>query len=207
MASRWPVFITAKNVPLKALNRALLLIQDFEFSGYPEDSRWLLLHSKTLPSSRPSATTPPITELPANDFASSNRISESLAKINAFIRAKETALEALDISPYTWLVIDEKGFDTGTCLVCERFYDPTEDEEGNPIGYTDVFRACRAPFEKAWGMTANLDIANMGFEDYVDEEKGEDEDGVWTWSFPGGVEQSDERDNALTALRDGGFID
>ncbi|KAJ7629103.1 hypothetical protein FB45DRAFT_1080687 [Roridomyces roridus] len=206
MASRWPVLITAKSVPLKVLQ---VPVKTLNSGTTPKTADGSCFTPKPChpPRLQPSTTKLPITEFPPNDFACSNSTLESLAQINTFIRANEAALEALDISPYTWLVIDENGFATATWLVCERFYDPTEDEEGNPIGHTDVFRACRAPFEKTWGMTANLDIANMGFEDYVDEETGEDEDGVWTWSFPGGVEQRDERDKALKELRDGGYMD
>ncbi|KAJ7629111.1 hypothetical protein FB45DRAFT_919999 [Roridomyces roridus] len=93
--SNWPVFVTVSNISLKALNRALLLLQDFQYGGdYPENSTWVLLTSKTLPSTVPVPTKLPITSAPDNtDFASA-----SLVEINSFMRAKEQTLAALDLS-------------------------------------------------------------------------------------------------------------
>ncbi|KAF7343216.1 hypothetical protein MVEN_01752900 [Mycena venus] len=205
------VFITGKPPP-KALNRALLLIQDFEFGEYPEDSQWTLLTSKKLPSTAPGATSLPVSDIrDNNDFS-----SMSLAEINDFIRANEDALSAIDISSGDWLVIDQKGFETSTCLVCEQFYNPGEESEGEgEEGLTDEFRAARLPYEEAHGMIVNLDIANMGFEEYVDEEAGVQEDGAWRWqSFSSGADDNDDmtdedikREKALQELRDGGHVD
>ncbi|KAJ7653913.1 hypothetical protein DFH06DRAFT_1330009 [Mycena polygramma] len=48
-----------------------------------------------------------------NDFA-----LVSLAEINSFVRANEEPLEDLDVSSMEWLIIDQKGLETSTCLVC-----------------------------------------------------------------------------------------
>ncbi|KAJ7629112.1 hypothetical protein FB45DRAFT_1029157 [Roridomyces roridus] len=47
----------------------------------------------------------------------------------------------------------------------------------------------------------------MDFEEYVDQEKGQDEEGVWTWStlFAEEGQQNEKRDKVLRELRDGGL--
>ncbi|KAJ7739077.1 hypothetical protein DFH07DRAFT_944009 [Mycena maculata] len=206
--SNWAVFLTADRTSFKALNRALLLLQDFEFSEYPQDIRWVLLSSKELPSTPAKATTLPVSDTSSNAFA-----SMSFVDINTFVRANETALQAAEISASDWLIIDQKGLETSTCLVCEQYYKGEDEEDGEEGGLTNEFRACRIPYEQAWGMISNLDIANMGFEDYVDEDAGEQEDGSWKWvSFDGDAsdeksEYETKREKALQELRDHGYAD
>ncbi|KAF8205973.1 hypothetical protein K438DRAFT_1756705 [Mycena galopus ATCC 62051] len=213
----WAVFITANSPSRKALNRALLLIQDFEFSDppYPEGSQWTVLTSKQLPTTQPNVTTLPISDLGGNDFA-----SMSLTEINTFVRENEDALKGLEISSGDWLVIDQKGFETSTCLVCEQIYNFGEDEDGQPDGsqegLTSEFRACRIPYEQAHSMVVNLDLANMDFEEWVDEDAGKQEDGAWRWrSFPSGEGETGDgtdpveikRAKALQDLKDGGHVE
>ncbi|KAJ7034144.1 hypothetical protein C8F04DRAFT_1260146 [Mycena alexandri] len=206
------VFVTAAKPSAKALNRAFLLIQDFEFGEYPEDSRWTLITSKQAPSELPPATVLPIPDISDNAFALS-----SMTEINTFIRENEDFMFKMGVSSGVWLIIDQKGLETSTCLVCEQIYNPGEDEEGGEgeAGMTSEFRACRLPYEHAWSMICNLDIANMNFEEYVDEGAGEQEDGSWKWmSFDASTKDTEEesaeevkRAAALKELRDGGYAD
>ncbi|KAJ7701390.1 hypothetical protein B0H17DRAFT_1004884 [Mycena rosella] len=213
--SNWAVFLTSERPSSKALNRAFVLIQDFEYSEYPADSRWILLTSKKLPADEFETPTLPLSEISSNDFA-----GMSLAEINTFVRAHSNALsEGPDLSASNWLVIDQKGLETSTCLVCEQYYNSGEEEDGDEEeeeGMTDKFRACRIPYEEAHAMMANLDIANMGFEEFVDEEAGEQEDGSWKWvSFNPETEETEKgpteaevkREKVLKELRDGGHAD
>ena len=104
---------------------------------------------------------------------------------------------------------------SSTCLVAEQFYET--DETTTTGGLTDKFRAARLPYEAAWGMFANLDISNMGFEDWVDEDAGEQEDGSWKWigPFPGSNEASkrdtgkvnERKEDAISKMRELGHID
>ncbi|KAJ6471156.1 hypothetical protein C8R47DRAFT_1148011 [Mycena vitilis] len=209
----WPVFVTAVNPAQKELNRAFLLLQDFEYSDYPGESRWTLLTSEDLPSTAPKATPLPLPKTSHNDFA-----SVSLVEINSFLRTNEGALAKIDVSSSDWLIIDEKGLDTSTCLVCERTYSFGEEEaeqfeEGE--GLTKEFRACRIPYEEAWSMTANLEISNMDFADFADTDAGLQEDGTWKWqSFRPEANDSEEpskrelaREKAMEELRLGGYVD
>ena len=66
-------------------------------------------------------------------------------------------------------------------------------------------------------MFANLDIANMGFEEWVDEKAGLQEDGAYKWvgAFPATIESQEQtrketavkREAALKAMRGLGHID
>ena len=44
---------------------------------------------------------------------------------------------------------------------------------------TDKFRAVRIPYTEAWAIFCNLDVANMGFEDWMNEDAGVQEDGAY----------------------------
>jgi hypothetical protein len=154
--------------------------------------------------------------LPLPDITDSNDfVSMSLAEINSFIRANEDALSGIDIPSGNWLIIDKKGLETSACLVCEQVYNSGEENggEGEP-GHTSEFRACRLPYEEAWSMIANLGM-NLGFEEFVDEDAGEQEDGTWeSSSFDPSTDDAEEktesevkREKALQELRDNGHAD
>ncbi|KAJ6545442.1 hypothetical protein B0H19DRAFT_283947 [Mycena capillaripes] len=211
--SNWAVFITAARAVPKVLNRAFLLIHDFQYNEYPATYGWMLLTSKELPTTPPPATAVPLPDAAStcNEFA-----SMSLEEINTFVRGHEVLLTNVEISKSNWLVIDQTGLETSTCIVCEQFYNPGEENEGEgQEGYTSEFRACRIPFEEAWNMIVNLDLANMGFEEYVNEEDGVQADGTWKWqSFPPDANEGEtpseeevKREKALQALRDTGNVD
>ncbi|KAJ7784132.1 hypothetical protein B0H16DRAFT_1401995 [Mycena metata] len=204
MLKNYGVFVTAAKPQPKALNRAFLLIQDFEHADYPEDSHWTLITSKEAPSD-----VPPATVLPIPDISDNNAFTlSSMAEINTFIRENEDLMTKMGVSSSDWLIIDQKGFETSTCLVCEQIYKLE-------VGRTREFRACRLPYEEASSMIVNLDMANMDFEDFVDEDAGEQEDGSWMWmSFPPSTKDTEEesegeakREVALKELRDGGYAD
>ncbi|KAJ7123518.1 hypothetical protein C8R44DRAFT_783963 [Mycena epipterygia] len=207
--TNWAVFVTAPRPSPKALNRAFLLIQDFQFIVYPHESSWTLLTSKELPIAPPTATRLPLADISrTNDFA-----AMSFAEINAFVRAHDTNLRGLGFTTANWVIIDRKGLETSTCLVCDQYYNGGE--AGVEGGFTDEFRACRIPYEEAWIMFANLDVANMEFEDIIDLHAGKQEDGSWKWTAcipdTNGTQEKSEvdikREKALRELRDGGYAD
>jgi hypothetical protein len=200
----------------QAFNRALLLMHDFEYAEYPAGSEWVLLTSAQLPSAEPGPTLLPVT---AADFSGGNAfVSKSLAEISAFVDANRGALRNIDVSWGQWAVIDQKGLETSTCIVCRYGSGLNEEEEEEDVeegGWTSQFRACRMPYEEAYGMMANLEIAKMDFEAFVDRRAGEQEDGAWRWrSFEPRARGTDDmtakeikRERALQGLRDGGYAD
>jgi hypothetical protein len=162
-----------------------------------------------LPTNPFTSTALPIPGISENGFA-----SMTVEKIGAFLRENEDALQDLNLATANWVVIDQKGLETSTCLVCEHASGDEgggekEDEEGEKK--LAQFRACRIPYEHAWNMFSNLDVANMGFEEFIDEDKGAQEDGSWKWmDISGGeinTEAEDKRRKALKKLREQGHVE
>ncbi|CAK5274400.1 unnamed protein product [Mycena citricolor] len=212
MTSYFVIFVNTPNIPSgKDLNRAFLLVQDFRFNDYPpENGGWKLVTLKDFSRDKTTAPTfPPLEEVIQNEFA-----GMSLKQINEYMLANEDKLVAGDCSPHLWLVIDEKGFETSTCIVCEHVDSSEEEQRVEDTSAASGWRGCRLPFEEAHGMIVNLDIANMDFEEYVDEEAGLQDDGTYNWqSFDSEDEHSEEppewqlaRDAAFEELRQGGFV-
>ncbi|KAJ7069187.1 hypothetical protein C8F01DRAFT_1111823 [Mycena amicta] len=203
----WAVFVTATGASPKDFNRALLLLQDFEFEDYPPDNGWVMFSSNQVPTAASEPTRLPIEpEVRHNDFA-----GMSLADINTFVRENGEKLEGINISGSNWAVIDQRGLETSTCLVCEKYYD----DDGN---LTDDFRACRLPNEPAWSMITSLSTGQMMFEDYIDDEAGVQDDGSWRWATfprpPNALTEGPEaaevmalRQEVYDELKAGGYVD
>ncbi|KAJ6471160.1 hypothetical protein C8R47DRAFT_1148037 [Mycena vitilis] len=212
----WLVFVTAVNPPQKELNRAFLLIQGFEYGDYPRSSEWLLWTSNLhLPSEDAKATPIPLPKIPYNDFAHA-----SLADINSFVRANEEPLEDLDVSSVEWLIMDQRGLETSTCLVCQQVNNygniPGLEEEvwEEGEGRTKQFRACRTPYEEVHEMVTALQMGENEFTDWVEDAAGVQEDGAWRWTSWPKTNDSEEprqhelkRQNAMEELRLGGHVD
>ncbi|KAJ7243018.1 hypothetical protein C8J57DRAFT_1366971 [Mycena rebaudengoi] len=212
MAGQWPIFLTAPNASAKAVNRALLLMQDFQFQPYPENpSTWTLLTSKESPARTPLVIPP--AGLGATDDC---KISDdenafaglSLAAVNTFMRAEESEMrfKSAGLRTRVWVVLDAQGLESATCVVCQQMYaGAEEEEEDNPGGgeLTGEFRALRCPWEEAHLIYANLDIENLAFGAYVDREAGVRKDGAWRWrAFPGDNTVDEVVERREVAVRD-----
>ncbi|KAJ6545434.1 hypothetical protein B0H19DRAFT_1238298 [Mycena capillaripes] len=211
--SNYAVFITAAaRVTPKVLNGAFVLMHDFKYNEWPPAYGWVLLTSKELPTTSPRATAVP---LPAAASTSNEFTSLSLAEISVFVRTHERELLKLDITSALWLVIDQRGLETSTGIVCREFYYPAEEKEGmEETQWVSDFRACRLPYEETWGMITNLELAKINFEDEIDEGAGVQLDGSWKWKGFGPNMKEDDtaneevnREKALKALRDSGDVD
>lgn len=111
-------------------------------------------------------------ELSANHFTKA-----SLEEINKFVRENEKTLkETLELSTHHWVVMDTKCLvgPKQSCIVCEQKFEFNEDEpsgsENSEDGYTNEFRAARIDQEDVLSMLNNLDIANMDWADWADDE-------------------------------------
>ncbi|EED12331.1 conserved hypothetical protein [Talaromyces stipitatus ATCC 10500] len=212
MVELWPVFLTAPEVNIKALNKALLLLQDFQFAEEIPCSNWFLMTSKDMPTGKLQPTTPPHDPdgLFKNEFA-----GMSMDEINDFLWDNTERFEKAGLTCYTWLIIDVKGLETDTSLVAQRVFEYDEDTETG--SHVKSFRAARLPYERVWDMYCNLDVANMDFEDWVDESGGIQEDGTWKWAGPfpltnEGLKRAEEErkakiEKALEEMRRLGHID
>ncbi|KAJ7748405.1 hypothetical protein B0H16DRAFT_1553308 [Mycena metata] len=168
---QWPMFITAAGADPKFVNRALLLIQGFVRSEHLADSKWTLFTSTDLPSTTPPPTSSPVTEGFQNDFA-----GLSPAEINEFMNTHSAELDEMTLTFELWMVLDEMGLETGTCVICKHPYNGGDDDEPATWGYTEEFEGLRVPLDQACAVYASL-YTGREFEDYI--ANGEWPDGTY----------------------------
>lgn len=91
------------------------------------------------------------------------------------------------------MIIDNRGYENDTCLVCKGCFpyredededededDEEDDEETEDNEKPDMpYRMARIAFTNAWNMYNSLDSAILGFEDYIDVNAGIQDDGAW----------------------------
>ncbi len=180
MANSGILFVTAPGADYKVINRLLLHLRDWE---YGEEETWDGFHvvSKKDPelfrsliaSENVEPTEPPCLEDVSNEWHNS-----TLEEIEAFVFALNEPSDTNEAhlgETSVFLLLDEKGLQDKTCIVGERRYDDETDER------TDFFNKVRVPWEECQVMWANLNIANMNFDDFCDDEVGEDENHWYTW--------------------------
>jgi hypothetical protein len=102
----------------------------------------------------------------------------SLKDINDFVLSQESQLKELDIATVLWIIIDQDGLESDTCILVQRKYDAESGEMSNEC------EAVRIPYVEAWCMFGNLNIANMDFVDFLYEDAGLQEDGTYKWCGP-----------------------
>ncbi|KAJ7446373.1 hypothetical protein FB451DRAFT_1291989 [Mycena latifolia] len=156
---QWAVFVTA-TADAKALNRALLRIQGWETSEYLCDGLWTVLTSRELPPLTPPPTATPFGENHRNEFTGA-----SLAEVNTFMRASSEELEDLGIFLELWMILDDIGLATSTCVICKQCFDGGDDDDATTWSYTDNFEALRVPIYQAWPVFSAL-VVGGEFIDY-----------------------------------------
>jgi hypothetical protein len=229
----WPVFVTASNVDLKVvthpahmsislidemqtLNNIFLHLQDFEMTDPFDDCPWVLMTSTTLPSKARPATIPPIPSF-SNEFANYSR-----EDISRFMHAHESEFKKFTPQIDIWVIIDQKGIETSTCVVAQQMsnYDIAlaelrkagsyDDPDVEDINYTDKFRGVRLPYAEAWKAMAYLSVSRA-FENLVDDEKGVTGEGLYelrsSTTEEEGAAREEKRNVALKVLRDLGHVE
>ncbi|KAF7315055.1 hypothetical protein MIND_00019700 [Mycena indigotica] len=232
------LFVTATNASPKTLNAALRIMRDSDEAFFAETNFVVLItgpsdevrdeHINALP-----ATAIP---LPVENglHADSNAwAGQSLVAVNAFMRANDHApgdkylvsdehadgyypynrWEDRGIDPGLWLVLDNKGLESATCLVCCRVYREGEEGDGSGSGLgegmTNEFEAAQMHWGDVFGMLLQLSVGNLGFEDFVlnrsEEQQGEEQN-VWQ-GRPDNVLSPEERDNILRDWKEAGYVD
>ena len=186
---------------MQTINKALLHLADYEFNCPPQ---WTLI----LTNPPPTQTTPSIPPLPMSEeptlTATTNAFaSKSPREIYAYLDYPTTQdlFRDAGLSASNWLVIDQKGLEMETCLLAE-YVAPEDREDEDWEGNGEGYRMCRIPWARAWGMFCNLDIGNMGFEEWVDEERGPVEGDFGAWAWVGPFERDDEEDEEVRRKRE-----
>jgi hypothetical protein len=156
------IIVTAENADAALINRLLLYVRNWEFMGDhldDADSFRVLFAQKELATIRQAGyevTRPPVQELPDNEWE-----GLSLEEVERIMIGNDE-----EGSTSLFLLLDDEGVENQTILVVHRAWnDPEEDK----FAYVDAFNKTRVPGECVY-MWCNLDIANMGFEEFCAEE-------------------------------------
>lgn len=171
--------MTTPNADHKAINRLLLHLRDWEFGHEGTWDSFHIVPTKDLDTFKTSLTssnvTPTIPPYPVD--ASNEWQNSTLEEIESFVLRlnKSEGLEQSLVNNSVYILLDEKGLADKTCIVGERKFDNETDEQ------MDAFDKARVPWEEVHTMWANLDIANMNFDDYCDDDEGCDENFWWRW--------------------------
>ena len=174
------------------------MVEYEEDSDTEEKDYYVLMTTAPLPDTVAPAQIP--VSFTTNHFA-----GKTIQEVEKFINESKTKLETLQISNSLFVVIDQRAVQEGNCIVFERTLDD-EDEE------TDDFRAVRLSRSEAWLVLCNLDISNMDFGDYIDEDESP-VDGVydrveWEGSENAEVDQgaAARREARMEAMRAKGYV-
>lgn len=182
----------------------MLIYMRWYYQGPPANS-FKLITSQTAPGDS-SATKPPVLDFTNNEWA-----GKSIATIEAFALLHSRPEHAENLTFSLPVIVDEQGLRDKTCILMERviiWNDGVDDDPTKGVEYPDRFNKLRLPWEQVWEVFANLDISNMDFEDYVDEEAGLTGDGCSKFNKEATEGMDNQsiaaRDAALKALEDSG---
>ena len=157
------------------MNRFLLHLRDIE---YGSDDRFHLATTKNAfdlekPQGESSVqeTVPPVQPDFYNGFK-----GLPLEEIEAFTLDLNKNSENEGVNSSLFVLLDEQGVQDKTCIVAQRHFnsDDESEEESNEESrelYADHFDKVRVPWAEVYSMWCNLDIANMDFQDFCDEDE------------------------------------
>jgi len=156
------LFVTAADADYKAVN---LLLHELSNWGYNEgEPDFKLITTKNAydfersPGAyRPEVTPPSLDNTFDNAWAGS-----SLKDVEDFCLDVLHAEDPGDHGPSLFVVVDSVGFEGRNAIVVERAIGE-EDEDFKSL---DSFVKLRVPWDEVGSVWCNLDIANMGFEDF-----------------------------------------
>lgn len=179
-----PIFVTSAKADHKILNRFLLHLRNWEDNNDPGRIITLCNPLSIWPDEpdgtfQLQSTEPPVSATFANGWDGAE-----ISEINTFMLDN-----APDPPGSVHMILDDKGIEDGTVIVAEQRYNDEAEEK------TKDFNKMRVPWQEAGCVRANLDIANVGFEEYCDQEKGADEDGFWDYNV-GDADIASEEDKA-----------
>ncbi|KAF2152884.1 hypothetical protein K461DRAFT_293200 [Myriangium duriaei CBS 260.36] len=202
------VVTATAGVDAKFLTRLAIELRDYEFCEYTEtnDDRYVVALSPS-DAKKSIRLQPPILDWKDQD---NHFAGKTLQEIETFATEYQNE-EDTEVDYYNFFVIDDRAVQDGTCVLLSR----RMDEEGQ----WREFQKMRLPRGSADTTWANLNIANMDFEDFC----AEPEDGpadpdnelnqpYWcSFSDPGVREAAIEKNNvmkskALKALGELGHV-
>lgn len=195
------LIINTPKATFKTINRLLLHLRDWQ---YGEDPHWdcqavlFSIDDANLPQTHYKAdqgdekilqpTIPPIQPpLPVNQWS-----GLSIPEIEKILLLKQRSLV---------LLLDDEGMRTETIIIAEHAMDDDVDPESTDVVYLPEYNKVRVPWDQAYIIWCNLDIANMSFGDYCVEHQAPRENGFW-WTYDGADYLEDDRER-IVARREG----
>lgn len=155
------IIVNADSANFKVINRLLLAVR----VGDPEDEHSFKVMRSTddLSVDLKDVTEPPLRSFENNSFESLTirQIESTMIKLDPE-RKGNTSL---------FLLLDEQGVRDQTVIVAKRIF--------GDGGYTDEYDKARVPWKSVYLMWCNLEVANMGFDDFVDDYEPDGSKGRW----------------------------
>jgi hypothetical protein len=185
------LFITAPEANYKKINEALLSMRDWNNSNDDLDA-FKLVTDRSATQNDDVGTPIPLKSLPENAWTNAN-----LEEIEAYcLDLQRGDTEDEQKGAGLFIVVDSEGLENKTCILAGL----PEDYYENPSAFRGRYDKIRVPWDDVYMIWCNLDIANMNFEEFVEEEEGEgDEQGWFTYQS---IYEGDEEHEKGLARRD-----
>lgn len=202
------LFVTAPEADHKAINRILLYLRDWEYecgdsfklattkNAYDLEN---VVNGESGGDVEP--THPPVQVNLDNAWAGS-----TLDDIEAYCLDLDRN-EKAGVNTHLYVLVDSQGLEEMNCILGERVISFDEDDK---ISYPERFNKFRLPWDELYLTWCNLNISNMDFADFAEEDDANDGDtlsgGWWTYSsVANGPDLSDdkrqERDDEIEKMR------
>lgn len=218
------LFVTAPEADHKAINLLLLHLRDWQYGGgdifrlattrnaYDYD-----VPPTRLPSGRKynGETSPPLDSSLDNTWAGA-----AIEDVEGFCLDLQRSFEHSENNPgldaTLYVVVDSEGLKAHECVLGSRA--SIYHEDTRQLEWIDNFRKMRVPWDELYLTWCNLNIANMGWEDFAQEDHDEEigrhsspDDCWYTYTSASGGPDLDEksqkrREDEIQRLRDAGQI-
>ncbi|KAI5364569.1 hypothetical protein Slin15195_G041060 [Septoria linicola] len=185
------LFITAASADFKIVNRLLLHLRDW---AHESGDRFYVVTSRDTADPDDQLSDLRSTETTQGDITAENWqnvwAGATIAELTAF------CLEAVQKGtkrrcPGLFLALDEQGVTDETVIVFYQIFDSDIEISGPKLTTGDGFKKVRMPWSAAYLMWCNLEIANMNFEEFADNQEIPDDGG---WYETGGLASYDGLD-------------
>jgi hypothetical protein len=162
------LFITASKADYKNINEVLLSMRDWNNSN-DDLNAFKLVNDRSATQIDDVGTPIPLKSPPENAWSGA-----SLQDIEAYCLNLERGEQK---GAALFVVVDSEGLKNKTCILAslpEVYYD-------DPGAFGGKYDKVRVPWDDVYMIWCNLDIANMNFEEFVEEEEERDEQGWFTY--------------------------
>ena len=164
------LFITAPEADYKDINEALLSMRDWDDSNGGLDV-FKLVTNRSATQNDDVGTPIPLKSHPEKAWADAN-----LEEIEAYcLDLQRDVTEDEQKGANIFVMIDSEGLENKTCILASIPDDYYED----PSTFRGRYDKVRVPWDDVYMIWCNLDIANMNFEEFVEEEEGEGDGQGW----------------------------